>query len=77
MNVSIQFESVETALNSDRVTPAAKGCCASVSQISPEENATCLWGTDAVFISDMDVLHVYLHVVDDLGDDGSDVCLFR
>lgn len=62
MNASTQLPSVETALNSERVRPAEKGC---YDQRSPIR-IPYLWCTATVFIPQMDVFDMDLDIVDDL-----------
>jgi len=72
MKASTQFPSVETAVNSDNVMPAANGCCVSVHPCRP---VTHVWRARPVLVSHVNVLDVHLHIVHHLRDDRSDVGL--
>ena len=74
MNASSQSAPVETALNSDKVRPAANGCCHSA-QLLDEIARPHLGITGFILVSHMDALHADLDIIDGLLDHCADIRL--
>ncbi len=64
-------------MNPARVIPAAKGCYPASLRSGATNKLTnnYFWDTDFILISDMNVLHSDLNIVDDFGDERLDEAL--